>query len=73
VDIPADFPIQVAKETLTYEYADLSGNKFLLPSESEVRLDRGRELSRNVAKFTSYRKFSADAVISFDEVDKKPQ
>jgi hypothetical protein len=75
VDIPADFPIQVAKETLTYEYADLSGNKFLLPSESEVRLDRGREMTKNVVKFTSYRKFSADAVITFDETpdkDKKP-
>jgi hypothetical protein len=68
VDIPSDFPIQVAKETLTYAYADLSGNKFLLPSESEVRLDRGRDLSRNVVKFTSYRKFSADAVISFDDI-----
>jgi hypothetical protein len=72
VGMPADFPIRVAKETLTYEYADLSGNKFLLPAESEVRLDRGREMSRNVVKFTSYRKFSADAVITFDEVDKKP-
>ncbi len=73
VDIPADFPIHVAKETLTYEYADLSGNKFLLPAESEIRLDRGREMSRNVVKFTSYRKFSADAVISFDEVPDKKQ
>jgi hypothetical protein len=73
VDIPSDFPIQFAQETLTYEYADLSGNKFLLPAQSEVRLDRGRYLSKNVAIFASYRKFSADAVISFDEVDKKPQ
>jgi hypothetical protein len=73
VDIPTDFPIQVAKETLTYDYADLSGTKFLLPSESEIRLDRGRDMSKNVVKFTSYRKFSADAVISFDEVPaKKP-
>ena len=61
VDIPSDFPIQLAQETLIYEYADLSGSKFLLPSQSEVRL--GAE----------YRKFSADAVISFDDVDKKPQ
>jgi hypothetical protein len=67
VDIPADFPIQVAKETLTYAYADLSGNQFLLPAESEVRLDRGRDMSRNVVTFTSYRKFSADAVITFDK------
>jgi hypothetical protein len=73
VDIPTDFPIQVAKEALTYEYADLSGNKFLLPSDSEVRLDRGREMSKNVVTFTSYRKFSADAVISFDEIPDKPK
>jgi hypothetical protein len=67
VDIPADFPIRVAPETLTYAYADLSGNKFLLPAQSEVRLDRGRDLSKNVVTFTSYRKFSADAVITFDK------
>jgi hypothetical protein len=67
VDIPPDFPIRVAKETLTYRYADLSGNKFLLPAESEIRLDRGRDLSRNLVTFTSYRKFSADAVITFDK------
>jgi hypothetical protein len=71
VDIPADFPIQVARETLTYDWADLSGNKFLLPSDSEVRLDRGRDMSKNLVKFTSYRKFSADAVITFDEVPDK--
>ena len=67
VDIPSDFPIQVAKETLTYAYADLSGNQFLLPAESEIRLDRGRDMSKNVVTFTSYRKFSADAVITFDK------
>jgi hypothetical protein len=72
VNIPADFPIQVAKEALTYDYADLSGIKFLLPAKSEVRLDRGRYFSRNDVYFRSYRKFSADAVISFDDPSAPP-
>ncbi len=71
MNIPADFPIQVAKEELTYDWADLSGQKFLLPASSDMRLDRGAFQSRNEVSFGSYRKFSSDAVISFDEV--KPE
>ncbi len=34
-----------------------------------MRLREGRLLARNEVEFRLYRKFSADAVISFDEID----
>ncbi len=66
VNIPSDFPIQVAKTVLDYDYTTISGHEFLLPLKAEIRLDRGRYYSRNDIEFRSYQKFSADAVISFD-------
>ena len=34
--IPADFPIQAAETQLDYDFAELSGQKFLLPSSAQV-------------------------------------
>ena len=65
VGIPANFPIQVAKEELDYDWAVISGTKYLLPFNSEVRLSAGKQLSRNVSRYENYRKFSADANITF--------
>lgn len=77
INIPPDFPIQMAKSTLDYDWADISGHQFLLPYNSEVMLNRGKLATKNQYHFTAYRKFSADAVISFDEVkddaDTKPK
>ena len=69
VDIPADFPIQLAQTTLDYEFTDLSGRQFLLPQKAEIRLNRGHYQTKNDVEFRSYQKFSADAVISFDATD----
>ena len=67
VDIPASFPIQLAQTQLDYDFADLSGRPFLLPLKAEIRLNRGRFQSKNDVEFRSYQKFSADAVITFDD------
>ncbi|MDQ6678442.1 MAG: hypothetical protein M3Z09_14240 [Acidobacteriota bacterium] len=69
VDIPSDFPIQLAQTTLDYDYSSISGHQFLLPLKAEIRLNRGRFMSRNDVEFRSYQKFSADAVITFDTPD----
>jgi hypothetical protein len=66
VNIPADFPIQVAKDELDFDYVELTGQKFLLPMKAQVRLNRGQYLSKNDIEFRTYRKYSADAVISYD-------
>jgi hypothetical protein len=64
--IPTAFPIQEAKTTLNYGYQDISGKQFLLPLNSEMRMREGRLIVKNETEFRNYRKYSADAVITFD-------
>ena len=68
-DIPPTFPMQAASKRLDYDFVDISGQPFLLPLKAEARTRSGRELSRNDIEFRLYRKFTADATISFDEID----
>jgi hypothetical protein len=72
VDIPGDFPIQLAEEELDYDYADVGGQKFLLPLRAEVRLDRGSYKNKNETDFKSYHKYSASSDIVFDTTDTAP-
>lgn len=72
VDIPADFPINLAEEELDYDYADLSGHQFLLPLHAEVRLNRGNFKNKNDTDFRSYHKYSASSDIVFDNADVPP-
>jgi hypothetical protein len=69
---PAGFPLQNVKETLKYGYADISGQKYLLPLSSEVVMREGRIGSLNEIEFTLYQKYSADTTISFDAGDDPP-
>lgn len=67
--VPPDFPIQSAESRLDYDFTQISGQEFLLPLKARVRMRQGRYLSRNDVEFRLYRKFSADASISFDEAE----
>ena len=78
--IPTSFPIQEAKSTLNYSYQEISGKQFLLPLNSEMRMREGRLLVKNETEFRNYRRYSADAVITFDteagqaiDTEKKPK
>lgn len=66
LDLPASFPVQVAKNQLDYDYAEISGSTYLLPLRAEVRMREGRMLIRNDIEFRNYRKFGADTSITFD-------
>jgi hypothetical protein len=70
--IPADFPMQEAETRLDYDFIDISGNSFLLPLKARVRMRQDKMLARNEVEFRLYRKFSAEATISFDEIDNLP-
>ncbi|HMD70364.1 MAG TPA: hypothetical protein VKF41_03430 [Bryobacteraceae bacterium] len=72
VNIPPDFPLRSASDTLYYENQTISGLPFLLPSQVEVRMGTGSYLSRNVKVFQAYRKYTADSSISFDDVPAAP-
>jgi len=69
---PGDFPMQNIKETLRYDYVNISGQKFLLPVTSDVTLRTGRIGSRNEIAFRLYQKYSADTIIKFDTDDDPP-
>jgi hypothetical protein len=65
-DIPPSFPVQEARETLDYDYVDISGHPFMLPLKAVVRMRHDRYLTKNEIEFRLYRRFSADAEIKFD-------
>jgi hypothetical protein len=67
-NIPAGFPVQAASEQLDYDYQKIGDQEFLLPLLAEMRgkVD-GKIMYRNTIEFRLYNKFSADAVIRFDE------
>jgi hypothetical protein len=64
--IPADFPVKSASDILDYDYQDLSGQSFLLPSHAEIVMSVGDYMTRNYKDFDIYRKYSADALIKYD-------
>jgi len=71
-DIPSDFPMQEAQSRLDYDFVEISGQPYLLPLRARVWLREGRMLARNEVEFRLYRRFSAEATISFDEIDNLP-
>ena len=71
-DIPPSFPIQEARETLDYDFADISGQKFLLPLKADLRFRGGRALVWNEIEFRLYHKYTTDATITFAPVDDSP-
>ncbi len=68
-DVPPDFPLQDARTRLDYDFIEVGGGNYLLPLKARVFMRDGRYLSRNDVEFRLYRKFSAEASISFDEID----
>ncbi|MGA3019723.1 MAG: hypothetical protein ABSF62_21585 [Bryobacteraceae bacterium] len=65
-DIPADFPIRRAESLLDYDYADVGGFKFLLPSRGEIQMDGTEYLADNINEYRFYRKYEVGSSISFD-------
>lgn len=68
-DVPPDFPMQRARSRLDYGFIDLSGETFLLPLKAETFVRNDRLLTRNELEFRLYRKFTAEATITFEEVE----
>ncbi len=68
-DIPSDFPIRSASETLDYDSIAISGVKFILPLKVEMQMRDGKSAMKNEAAFRLYNKFGADTSITFDAPD----
>jgi hypothetical protein len=64
---PASFPIQNIHQVLDYRYTELSGQRFLLPQGGTVIMRSDGIGHKNEIDFRSYRKYSADTSITFDD------
>lgn len=67
------FPINQVAVTMDYAPTLISDQSFVLPMAAEVRSREGRTLGKNVMQFSLYRKFGADATITFDTPDPIPE
>jgi hypothetical protein len=71
-ELPASFPIQQAQDTLDYDFATISGHQYLLPLRAVAQLREGKFLSKNEVEFRLYRRFTAEATITFDTPEPLP-
>ncbi len=65
-NLPPSFPVKMAQSILDYDYADLSGQRFLLPLKAQTLMAADDYMSRNDTSFHNYRKYSAESVLKFD-------
>jgi hypothetical protein len=70
-DFPRDFSVQNVYLLLDYDFTDVGGSHYLLPLHSETTLFAPPFQHRNETDFLAYRKFSADATITYDGTVKK--
>jgi hypothetical protein len=69
VDMEPTFPIKSVESQLDYNWASISGVRFLLPESSENLMSDGSMLTKNTIEFRLYRKFEAESKITFDSAD----
>ena len=66
MDAPKDFPFQEDAFEIDYGQVDIAGRQFLLPVKSVGWVREGKNLTRNEIEFGEYRKYGADAAVTFD-------
>jgi len=70
-EIPEMFPIRTARRSIDYDWVTIAGDKYLLPSLSDVRLTfrERRDVfeTRNLIRFKEYQKYGTDVTIIEDD------
>jgi hypothetical protein len=72
-NIPPSFPVQQAGTVLDYDFISINEREYMLPLRAVVRLRSGKLLSKNEVEFRMYRKFSAEATITFETPEPLPE
>jgi hypothetical protein len=62
-----------ATEVMDYDFVNISGEKVLLPLKADLHFRASNSLVWNEIEFHLYRKFTADATITFDTPDALPE
>ena len=66
-DIPSDWPITGVSSETDYGFAEVAAQRSLLPLHAEANVIwRDGRRDRNVIEFSTYRKFSTEATITFE-------
>jgi hypothetical protein len=66
-ELPDAFPIREAHTTVDYSVTTVAGRSYLLPSVAQVNLNTSSLKTSNEVRFLDYRKFEADATITFPD------
>jgi hypothetical protein len=64
-DIPKDSGILQSSVEVDYDFVDVAGHTYLLPSHCEAHMERSYRQIANVVTFADYRKFEVDSTIDF--------
>jgi hypothetical protein len=65
-DIPPGFPITHVELAMDYDFVQVNGRRYVLPVHMEMHSSEPHYSWWNQTNYTHYRKFGADANISFD-------
>ena len=71
-EFPVGFPIQEVHNSLDYDFQKIGDLEFVLPLRAEVRSRSGRGKIKNEVEFRMYRKFGAEASITFETPEPLP-
>jgi len=63
--IPKGLHLDSVSTAVEYDFADIAGRDYLLPSHCETEIHSPKLSVRNVMDFREYRKFSADSSVEF--------
>jgi hypothetical protein len=70
-EIPHGFPINANDSAVDYEFAEVGGKRYLLPSHARSMAKSGKYAAENNVEFREYRKFHAEATLTFDPPPEK--
>ena len=70
-EIPHGFPIHANESSVDYEFAEVGGRRYLLPSQAYSMAKSGKYAAENNVEFRGYRKFQAEATLTFDPPPEK--
>lgn len=72
-DIPSDFPIREAHESLDYDLQTIGDMQYMLPLKAVLTSKMARFTTKNDIEFRLYRKFETGSTIKFDTPDPLPE
>ena len=68
-NIPSDFPIHDAHESLDYDFQTIGDTQYMLPLKAVLTSKLTRFMTKNEIEFRLYRKFETGSTIKFDTPD----